>query len=1020
MFNIGDTVRINHDGSVGAVVGVNSFGGITQYTVVVNGRKMIFFEEQLSGFDMPGENLVYTAKELNALLTARLILNPSISSLYSLNSAKIDYIPYQFRPVLKIVKSDSPRILIADGVGVGKTIEAGLVLKELEARFDIKSVLVICPRPLITEKKWQNELKRFGEKFSHIDGKQLRYCIDETDLDYGEWPSDYQKCIIPYSLFDEAVVCGTVTKGGVTKKLNKKSLADLKPFPRFDLVIIDEAHHIKNQSTYAYQAAQMFCDNAESIVLLTATPIQLGDKDLFVLLNLLRPDLVFDLDSFRHMASPNPFINEAAKIIRSNREEWKSLALTQLKKAADTPWGIAMLTANPVYQKAVRRLNREHITPEERVELITDVESLHTFANLINRTRRRDIGNFTVRKPETIKVSFTEAQAELYFKLMQTQAEILIKLHGDRGIRFMMTTIMRQASSCIHGLKPFLQTILTRRFDELDISGLDVDDNTNAEVSEELYQTISVPQIKEAVKDILLLADHLDAHDNKIEELLKIIKGKQAMGNNRVMVFSSFRHTLHYLSDKLLLCGVRVGVVHGGVPDEERVKLRERFMMDKSRQEAIDVLLFSEVGCEGLDYQFCDCMINYDLPWNPQAIEQRIGRIDRNGQKSESVSIINIITEGTIDCDIYDRCLSRIGVFNASIGDSEQILGDITKEIYDIAEKYVLNTEERREKLQQLQDNKIRLIQEQQKIEDEKHTFFGLDLSENQMKKELQEATNIHLSAASIERLVETYLEKRLGDNNTYILGEGQARTLRLSADNRKTLYEDYSKLPKQANQVYKQWDQYLNNAVPFEKITFNGEYAAENNDIVFIMPTHPLVKQALRCFEDEPVQCSLRVKSEDLPVGEYPFIIYEWLYKGVKPDNKLQVITLEDIPNDILLKAIYNAQDNNESIEIDQDVIDNKHFRIWQAAKDTYIEYSKQIVGYKLENLSMSYRSRIKAVKDRLVKETDARIIRMKQSQLASIELSFEEKQKELNNFIVQSDIVIRKLALGVIKVER
>lgn len=307
MFNIGDTVRINHDGSVGAVVGVNSFGGITQYTVVANGRKMIFFEEQLSGFDMPGEDLVYTAKELNALLTARLILNPSISSLYSLNSAKIDYIPYQFRPVLKIVKSDSPRILIADGVGVGKTIEAGLVLKELEARFDIKSVLVICPRPLITEKKWQNELKRFGEKFSHIDGQQLRYCIDETDLDYGEWPSDYQKCIIPYSLFDEAVVCGTITKDGVTKKLNKKSLADLKPFPRFDLVIIDEAHHIKNQSTYAYQAAQMFCDNAESIVLLTATPIQLGDKDLFVLLNLLRPDLVFDLDSFRHMASPNPY-----------------------------------------------------------------------------------------------------------------------------------------------------------------------------------------------------------------------------------------------------------------------------------------------------------------------------------------------------------------------------------------------------------------------------------------------------------------------------------------------------------------------------------------------------------------------------------------------------------------------------------------------------------------------------------------------------------------------------------------
>lgn len=1019
MFKVGDTVKIRHDGSIGAVVGVNTIGGTTQYVIIVNGRKMTFFEEQLSGFDIPGENTIYSAKELNALLTARLIINPSISSLYSLNSAKIDYIPYQFRPVLKIIKSDSPRILIADGVGVGKTIEAGLVLKELEARFDIKSVLVICPRPLITEKKWQNELKRFGEKFVHVDGKQLRYCIEETDLDYGEWPSDYQKCIMPYSLFDEATVCGTSTKDGVTTKLDRKSLADLKPFPKFDLVIIDEAHHIKNQNTYAYQAAQMFCDNAESIVLLTATPIQLGDKDLFVLLNLLRPDLVFDLDSFRHMAAPNPFINEASKIIRSNQKDWQVKALDSLKKAGDTPWGMAMLTTNPVYQKALRMLNRENITSEQRVELITDVESLHTFANIINRTRRRDIGNFTLRKPETIKVSFTEKQAELYSKLMHTQSNILIKLHGDRGIRFMMTTIMRQASSCIHGLKPFLETILTRRFDELDISGLDVENDTDKDVGEKLYQTMTVPQIKEEVKEILRLANELDAKDNKFEALLNAIKGKQAMQNNRVMVFSSFRHTLQYLADKLFENGIRVGVVHGGVPDEDRIKLRERFMMSRADKEALDVLLFSEVGCEGLDYQFCDCMINYDLPWNPQTIEQRIGRIDRNGQKSESVSIINIITEDTIDCDIFDRCLSRIGVFNSSIGDSEQILGDITKEIYDIAEKYALNPEERREKLQQLQDNKIRLIQEQRKMEDEKHTFFGLDLSENMMKKELEAATNIHLSAASIARLAETYLEKRLGDN-TYILGDGPARTLRLSAENRRLLYEDYSKLPKQANQVYRQWDQYLNNAVPFEKITFDGEYAADNRDVVFIMPTHPLVKQALKCFEDEPVQCFLRVKDSSIPVGIHHFVIYEWLYKGVKPDNKLQVVTLENIPNNALLEAIYYACDSDGKFDIDQELIDNKHFRIWQAAKNDYIEESKQIVGYKLENLSTSYNARIKAIKDRLATETDTRIIRMKQSQLTSIDSVFKEKEKELLESITQSDIIVRKLAYGTLQVER
>lgn len=754
MFKIGDAVKIIHNGNIGAVIGAEDLGSTIKYTVLVNGKVLTFFEDQLSAVDAQNNDLFYSAKDVNSLLTARLILNPSITSLYSLNSAKIDFIPYQFRPVLKIIKSDSPRILIADGVGVGKTIEAGLVLKELEARFDIKSVMVICPRPLITEKKWQNELKRFGEKFVHIDGKQLRYCIDETINDDGEWPSDYQKCIVPYSLFDESVVCGT-SDGGLTK-LNKNSLIDMTPFPKFDLVIIDEAHHIKNPNTYAYQAAQMFCDNAESIVLLTATPIQLGDKDLYVLLNLIRPDLVFDYDSFKHMSEPNPFINEAAKLIRGNKENWKEEALDNLVKAGNTNWGTAMLIPNPVYRNAVRMLNRDKISLEDRVKLIGDVESLHTFAHIINRTRRRDIGNFTLRKPETLKVSFTPEQQELYNRLMETQANILMQLHGDRGIRFMMTTIMRQASSCIHGLKPFLQTILTRRFDELEIASDGFDENVDYS---EFEEKMSVPKIKAAVQEILTMAAEISDTDYKLDALCSTIEGKQLMQNNKVMVFSSFRHTLQYLYENLTKRGIRAGIVHGGVKDEDRVILRERFMSERSNSDSLDVLLFSEVGCEGLDYQFCDCMINYDLPWNPQAIEQRIGRIDRNGQKSESVSIVNIITEGTIDCDIYDRCLSRIGVFNSSIGDSEQILGDITKEIYDIAQKYILNPEERRIKLQQLQDNKVRLIQEQQKIEDEKHSFFSLDLSENVMRQELADATNIHLSTDAIYRLVETYLE---------------------------------------------------------------------------------------------------------------------------------------------------------------------------------------------------------------------------------------------------------------------
>ena len=208
-----------------------------------------------------------------------------------------------------------------------------------------------------------------------------------------------------------------------------------------------------------------------------------------------------------------------------------------------------------------------------------------------------------------------------------------------------------------------------------------------------------------------------DDYDPKYEALLKIIRDKQVMQNNRVMLFSTFRHTLYYLYEKLLNDGIRVGLIHGGVIDEERMSLRQRFVSEPTEETSIDVLLFSEVGCEGLDYQFCDCMVNYDLPWNPMKIEQRIGRIDRNGQKSESILIYNLITPDTIDADVYDRCLFRIGVFSNSIGDCEEILGEIAHEIQDVGNNYFLTPKQRTDKLQQIADNKIRLLQEQEILE---------------------------------------------------------------------------------------------------------------------------------------------------------------------------------------------------------------------------------------------------------------------------------------------------------------
>jgi len=183
------------------------------------------------------------------------------------------------------------------------------------------------------------------------------------------------------------------------------------------------------------------------------------------------------------------------------------------------------------------------------------------------------------------------------------------------------------------------------------------------------------------VETLVAKARSLSGIDPKLATFLKVIRDKQQLDNNKLLVFSTFRHTLAYLVEKLASESARIGLVYGDIPEDERRDLRNRFSRPKEDPTAIDVLLSSEVGYEGLDYQFCDALVNYDLPWNPMRVEQRIGRIDRYGQKSETVAIYNFITPGTVDAEIYECCLLRIGVFRQALGGSEEILGRLTREL---------------------------------------------------------------------------------------------------------------------------------------------------------------------------------------------------------------------------------------------------------------------------------------------------------------------------------------------------
>jgi len=718
------------------------------------------------------------------------------------------------------------------------------------------------------------------------------------------------------------------------------------------------------------------------------------------------------------MAEPNPFINRAVALARAQEPEWTTQATEALDQAAGTPWGQSILRHNPEFNRIHKLIAEGKIGLEERVQLITDLEALHTFSGIINRTRRRDIGDFTIRKPETVVVEFTPTQKELHDELLQVQAEIFSRLHGDVHVKFMMTTIRRQAASCLFGLAPFLEEILSRHLDEL--SWDEADD------TELVPQSDAVDNIESQIQTILEKARALGPNDPKLDAFRNIIRDKQSLPNNKVMLFSSFRHTLHYLYEHLKADGFRVGMIHGGTPDEDRVELRNRFEMQRDQDDGLDVLLFSEIGCEGLDYQFCDCIVNYDLPWNPMRIEQRIGRIDRWGQKSEKVAIFNLITPETVDADIYERCLVRIGVFNSALGGSEEILGEITQEIRNIAENFSLSEAERKEQFQQLADNKIRLIQEQDELEQKQLELFGIRLPQDQMKREIEQASSFWLSPSSIRRLITIYLQQACGKEQEFILGEKALKTLRLSQESRSSLRRDFQRLPRQNTSAYREWENWLKGGNPHLLMTFESECASQHPEAVFIMPLHPLVKQAAMAFDTRKrVFTALKVNSNEVPKGRYEFAIYQWQFHGVREDLVLRPVASSETMTEHLSGLLEKAErDPAGRVDVADpalwDGLDAQHHRLWSEARTNHQRRTRELAEYRRESLATSHRARISLLEEQLSQATNEKIQKMRRSQIAAAEADYARRIQELDIAMERADVTAGPVAYGILHVRR
>ncbi len=956
-----------------------------------------------------------TPEALHAALSALQLRHPSISHLYSLFASRINFVPYQFRPVLKLIQADRPRLLIADEVGVGKTIEAGLILKELQARSGIRSVLVICPKPLVAERKWLEEMKRFDEQFVHLNGAALRYCIDETHLD-GIWPQQYTRAILPYSLLDE-----TLLMGKQQGRRNQRGLLDLDPPPTFDLVIVDEAHHIRNTETWAYRNVRYFCDNAEAVVLLSATPIQLGDSDLYNLLHMLRPDVLPSRQAFEQMSEPNPHINAAIESARAARPDWKSSTRAAIGRAVATPWGRGVLAADPMLQEVCDNLDAEDSNDESRLALIRQLEDLYTFSPLINRTRRRDIGSFTTRKPETVSVAFTSEQEALHGDLIGLIARMLAHRHGDQNLMFMLTTVRRQVASCVFGLVPFLEDIFHRHLSQIELS--EASDDESFEDIGDVFEGIGdvLADFRADVDDLIHRAQNLSGEDPKFDAFLKVIRDKQKLPNNKLLVFSTFRHTLAYLVKRLSGESTRIGLIHGDIPEDERRELRHRFSLTKEDPQAVDVLLSSEVGCEGLDFQFCDGMVNYDLPWNPMRVEQRIGRIDRYGQKSETVVIYNLITPGTVDAEIYERCLLRIGVFHQALGGSEEILGKLTREIHDIAKNLTLTPEEQANRLQQLAENEIRAIQEQVKLEEAQTKFFGLSLPKRD-EELVKQASSFWLAPAMLANLVERYLEQLESGKTPRALVRKPVNTLQLGQEMRDKLLADFQilNLTGATAQVWQHW---LKGNDPYLTLTFDAATAADRRDIVFITPAHPLARQAAQATEPAtPLISNLMVTASDLPPGRHPYAIYRWRKHGLKEDFTFQPVCADAAITGRMLELLESARQGETGQPITPDEehsLEQSHYRLWSNARAEHMEQVGHVAQSRLASLDTTHAARVALLEEQRDTATDARIRRMRESQIEAANRDYERRAAELKRAAEQVDIIAEAVVFGTLRIQ-
>jgi superfamily II DNA or RNA helicase len=590
---------------------------------------------------------------------------------YSMGITQTDFYAHQYKPLMTLLDSPANGLLIADEVGLGKTIEAGLIWTELRAREDMRRLLIVCPAML--REKWQVELKnRFGVNAQIIDAKTLTEELRESSANgpIKAWITSYQAIRPPKSWRPISDKLSTSANGK-----SKRATSVLASFlddheggePLVDVVVFDEAHYMRNPDSSANRLGELLREVSNYRILLSATPVNLHNRDLFQLLQLCDPDHFQYESSFHEMIRANqPLVKarDAALNTKSTQDE----VMGHLLAAADTPllaesYQLAALINDP---PTAKKLESEAY----RADLASSLEKINLLGHVLTRTRKRDVQiHRPVREVHRESVPMTEVERSFYEFVTEVTREFAWKKGISEG--FLLATPQRQVCSCPAAFAKgwlsddanLLEDLTEVAAEEAEESGSDTDfDEISNSLKEFLFQN----------RPRSINLDQLEKNDSKLNRLLEVIQEYfKTNPHEKIIIFTAFRGTAHYLQQKLNSAGAGSILLMGG-----QKQSKQEVIEDFSSRNDVRVLVATEVASEGVDLQFCKVLINYDLPWNPMRVEQRIGRIDRLGQVADKIHIWNLFYKETIDERILGRLLERLGIFKSSLGDPEPIIGE--------------------------------------------------------------------------------------------------------------------------------------------------------------------------------------------------------------------------------------------------------------------------------------------------------------------------------------------------------